>query len=355
MKKILSFIFLIVATIATQAQVTVEAKIDSLEIPIGEQTNITLQVTMNRGSHIVMPRFNNGILTPGINVLAMSPVDTSEIDNGKIVIRQKFLITSFIQKLYYLPPLNVKVDGKIYSSKSLALKVVTVEVDTVHKENFFGPKSVVDNPFAWSDWSLIFWLSVLVVVLLSLTYYLYTRYRDNKPIIRHIKIINKLLPHQRAMKEIEQIKAEKIWASDNSKEYYTKLTETLRKYIEERYGFNAMEMTSSEIISQLTKMNDEKAMNELRELFQTADLVKFAKYNTLINENDMNLVNAIEFINSTKVEIDPNAKPVNPELTEEEKRGKKATMTLKWTIGVFVFVAVILLIYVIWTAFELLM
>lgn len=355
MKKIISLIVLIVATIAAQAQVTVEAKIDSLEILIGEQTNITLQVTMNRGSHLVMPRFNNGVLTPGVNVLGMSPADTSEIDNGKVIVAQKILITSFNQNLYYLPPFTIKVDGKIYSSKSLALKVLTVDVDTVHKENFFGPKSVVDNPFAWSDWSLIFWLSVLAVLLLSLSYYLYTRYRDNKPIIRHLKIINRLLPHQRAMKEIEQIKAEKIWASDNSKEYYTKLTDTLRKYIEDRYGFNAMEMTSSEIIDRLTKMNDEKALDELRGLFQTADLVKFAKYNTLINENDMNLVNAIEFINSTKIEIDPNAKPAKPKLTEEEKRGKKATLALKWTIGVFVFVAAVSLVYSIWAAFELLM
>ncbi len=37
-------------------------------------------------------------------------------------------------------------------------------------------------------------------------------------------------------------------------------------------------------------------------LFQTADLVKFAKHSPLMNENDMNLVNAVEFINNTKVE-----------------------------------------------------
>src|SRR5574344_1475754 len=354
MKKIISLIVLIVATIAAQAQVTVEAKIDSLEILIGEQTNITLQVTMNRGSHLVMPRFKKCVLTPGVNALGMSPADTSEIDNGKVIVAQKILITSFNQNLYYLPPFTIKVDGKIYSSKSLALKVLTVDVDTVHKENFFGPKSVVDNPFAWSDWSLIFWLSVLAVLLLSLSYYLYTRYRDNKPIIRHLKIINRLLPHQRAMKEIEQIKAEKIWASDNSKEYYTKLTDTLRKYIEDRYGFNAMEMTSSEIIDRLTKMNDEKALDELRGLFQTADLVKFAKYNTLINENDMNLVNAIEFINSTKLEVDPSTLVKKPELTEEEKRGKKATMAIKLTITVFVAASAASLIYIIWNAFELL-
>jgi hypothetical protein len=354
MKKLLLLILLMLAAVDAGAQVSVEAKIDSLELLIGQQTNITLKVTMDKGSQLSMPRFGNGMLTPGVLVLGTLPADTSEIDNGKVTVSQVFRITSFNEHLYYLPPFNVKVNGKQYSSKSLALKVLTVEVDTVHKENFFGPKGVVDNPFSWSDWSLIFWLSVLIVLMLTLSYYLYTRYRDNKPIIRHIKIITRLLPHQRAMKEIEQIKADKIWASDNSKEYYTKLTDTLRKYIEERYGFNAMEMTSSEIISNLTRLNDQKALDELRELFVTADLVKFAKYNTLINENDMNLVNAIEFINSTKIEVDPNAKPVQPELTDEEKRGKKASMALKLTITFFVVASAIALLYVLWSAFELL-
>ena len=61
--------------------------------------------------------------------------------------------------------------------------------------------------------------------------------------------MKRLLPHLKAMRSIETIKAEKTVTSQmNSKEYYTKLTDTLRQYIKERYGFNAMEMTSSEII-----------------------------------------------------------------------------------------------------------
>ena len=354
MKRLLSLILLLIATVAAQAQVTVEAKIDSIEIFIGEQTSVSVQVTMNKGSRLEMPDLQNAVLIPGVEVLNTSPADTTEIENNKVIVKRLYRLTSFDQHLYYLPPFTVKVDGKQYKSKSLALKVVTVEVDTLHKDKFFGLKDVVDNPFSWSDWSLIFWLSVLAVIILSISYYLYTRYRDNKPIIKHIKIINKLLPHQRAMKEIEQIKAEKIWASDNSKEYYTKLTDTLRKYIVERYGFNAMEMTSAEIIENLKKLNDEKAINELRDLFQTADLVKFAKYNTLINENDMNLVNAIEFINNTKIEIDLNAKKSEPELSPEEIRGQKASLALKWTIFILVASSIAALVYVVWSSFEML-
>ena len=176
--------------------------------------------------------------------------------------------------------------------------------------------------------------------------------RDNKPIITHIRIVKKLLPHQKAMKEIEQIKADKMVSSENPKAYYTKLTDTLRKYIEERYGFSAMEMTSSEIIEKLTATQDQKALDELRQLFTTADLVKFAKYSTLINENDKNLVSAIEFINQTKLENVPTEEVVKPQLSEEDVRSQKMRRTLKGIILVLLVCCVALLCYVVYNVYQ---
>ena len=209
-------------------------------------------------------------------------------------------------------------------------------MDTTNYEQYFGPKDVQDNPFDWEldDWALPFWLSVLLLVLLAVLYYLYIRLRDNKPVIAHIRIVKRLLPHQKAMKAIEEIKADKMVSSEDPKEYYTRLTDTLRKYIEERYGFNAMEMTSSEIIDQLMKNADQESLAELRQLFLTADLVKFAKYSTLINENDANLVSAVDFINKTKIEQPVSQEPVKPQYTQEEQETRKRRLVLKTTIAV---------------------
>ena len=235
----------------------------------------------------------------------------------------------------------------MYQSKSLALKVLEVEVDTTNLNQYYGPKDVQNNPFLWSDWSTAFWLSVLILLLMAVAYYLYLRLRDNKPIIKSFKIVKRLLPHQKAMKEIEQIKADKMVSSENQKEYYTKLTDTLRRYIEERYKFSAMEMTSSEIIERLTQDGDQKSLDELRELFTTADLVKFAKYSTLINENDKNLVSAIEFINQTKQELQV-VEEEKPQLSEADQRSLKTRRILKWTIGSIIVVSVVLIGYVIY-------
>jgi hypothetical protein len=341
--------------LAASAQVSVEAVIDSIQIFVGQQAHVTLTATAKENAKVEFPQFKPmEYITPGVEVLDRKELEQQPQDNGFVSRSMVYTMTSFDDTLYYIPPMTVKIDGKPYQSKSLALKVLTIEVDTLHAEQFFGPKDVQDNPFQWSDWEWPFWLSVLMLVLLSVAYYLYLRLRDNKPIISHIRIVKRLLPHQKAMKEIEQIKADKMVSSENSKEYYTKLTDTLRKYIVERYGFNAMEMTSSEIIERLMASQDQKALDELRQLFTTADLVKFAKYSTLINENDANLVNAIDFINQTKLENVPVEETIKPQLSEEDQRSQKTRRVLKYFITAIAVICLVIFGYVVYTLYMLL-
>ena len=354
--RIIALLLLIIAVLPmAKAQVTVESKIDSIEIFIGEQAHMTVDVTMKRGNKLVFPSFKpSQMITPGVEVLTDSEADTVELDNNMVKVSKQYTITSFDEKLYYLPPVKVRVNGKEYESKNLALKVLTVPVDTLHPNQFFPPKDVQTNPFQWSEWSLAFWLSIVMVLLLMLGAYLRERLKDNKPIIASVRIIKKVLPHQKAMKVIEQIKADKMVTSEDQKAYYTKLTDTLRKYIEERFGFNAMEMTSSEIIQKLQETGDKKMIDELRELFMTADLVKFAKYSTLINENDSNLVNAIEFINTTKIENQPTEERIEPVLTEQDKRSIRSRIIIKSIIAAIVLACAAILVYVTYQSYLLL-
>ena len=355
MKRTVSLIVLLTSVLGLRAQVSVEAEIDYIQIFVGQQAHVTLAATAKENAKVEFPQFKpTEYITPGVEVLDRKELENKEEDNGFVTRRMVYTMTSFDDTLYYLPPMTVKIDGKPYQSKSLALKVLTIEVDTLHAEQFFGPKDVQDNPFQWSDWSLPFWASVLMLVLMAIGYYLYLRLRDNKPIISHIRIVKRLLPHQKAMKEIEQIKADKMVTSENSKEYYTKLTDTLRKYIEERYGFSAMEMTSSEIIDRLMSTQDQKALDELRQLFTTADLVKFAKYSTLINENDANLVNAIEFINQTKLENMPVEETVKPQLSVEDQRTQKTRRVLKMVVTAVAVICLVLFGYVVYSLYLLL-
>lgn len=335
------------------AQVQVEQKIDPIGMYIGQQVQMTVGVTAPKGSKVVFPQLERTqYIVPGVEVLS-SQDDTIDVDDGLEKITRRYILTSFDENLYAIPPMKIKVNGKEYQGNQLALKVIDLEnVDTLHPNQFFPPKDVQDNPFQWSDWASTFWLSLLMLVLCSLAYYLHIRLKENKPIITRIRIIKRLLPHQKALNEIEKIKTERMVVSENPKEYYTKLTDTLRQYIEERFGFSAMEMTSSEIISRLRESGDQKMIDELKELFNTADLVKFAKYQTLINENDLNLVNAINFIDQTKIEGEATEERIVPKLSDDDKKNKKNRLTIKtmlWTIALVVVTLFIYIIYNIWS------
>jgi hypothetical protein len=356
MKRFKALILAIFVAISVTAQVAVESKIDSVAILIGQQAHLIVGVTAPKGQSIVFPQYKPyQHITPGVEVIETSNADTSNLDNGLVKVSKIFTITSFDEHLYAIPGMKVKVNGKICQGNPLALKVLTVDVDTLHPNQFFPPKDVQDNPFLWKEWSSIFWLSILMLLFCAIGYYLFIRLHDNKPIITHIRVVKKVLPHQKALNVINKLKEDHIVNSDNPKEYYTKLTDALRLYIEERFGFNAMEMTSSEIIEKMKSTGDQKMIDELHELFQTADLVKFAKYSTLINENDLNLVNAINFIDQTKLEGQPTVEKIVPKLSEEDKRTQKARITIKAFIYVIIITIALALTYIVYNVSQLLL
>ena len=318
---------------ANAQQVTVRASIDSLQLLVGEQTKVHLEVSMDADKKLRLPVIKD-TLVRGVEVLDIAKPDTQKLnDDKRWVITQEYTITSFDSALYYLPPLEVMVDDEKYRSESLALKVYSIPVDTLHPDQFFGPKTVVEVPIEWQDIDTMVYAFILMLLFGSACVFFIIRYKDNKPIIKIIKIEPKLPPHQEAMKHIEEIKANKNVQREDPKQYYTELTDVIRTYIMERFGFNAMEMTSSEIIEHLLQVRDKESLKDLKYLFETADLVKFAKHAPMMNENDMNLVNAVDFINETKLEEDPNAKKEPTEIKVEEKRSKQGRIALMCSIG----------------------
>lgn len=342
-------------TIAVAQQVGVEAKIDSVAIMIGEQAHLQLTITARQGAKIVYPQFKRSqYIVSGVEVIDDSKADTSIVD-GYWSVKKIITLTSFDEHLYAIPAITVKVDGKSYKSNPIALKVITCDVDTLNLDKFFPPKSVQDNPFLWAEWTPLMWMTLIVLILIALGGWVVIRLKQNKPIIARIRVVKKVPPHKKALDEMNRLKGESHIADFDQKAYYTQLTDTLRQYIRERFGFNAMEMTSSEILDNLRSAGDEKMLTELGELFMTADLVKFAKYSTLLNEKDMNLLNAINFIDQTKREDMPTEERLEPTLSEEEVRTQKTRVVLHTLLGVIGLSIVGLAGYVVYRVWLLLM
>ena len=155
------FLLLFCFCIHATAQVSVEAKLDSNQIYIGEQTSILLEVSADANQRVELPNFDSlQMIVPDVEVLRSTQTDTNKLNDGqRMTLSKRYYVTSFDSAIYSIPPLKVKVDGKDYETNTLGLKVYTVNIDTLHADSIFGMKAVMRPPFEWSDWNSLLWLS----------------------------------------------------------------------------------------------------------------------------------------------------------------------------------------------------
>ncbi len=324
--------------------VVLNAEIDTFQMMIGEQTRIRLELSVDTGYSIVMPEPAKEIM-PGIEVLEKRRGVNSINGNRRNVYTDEYLITSFDSTLYNIPPFKVLVDSSEYFSNSLALAVYTVPVDTANLQNICGPKDVWDVELTWEEYRDSVHLGIIVLFLSLALAWVVVRFVKNKPIIRIVKIKPKEPSHISALNKIESIRNDDTWRNDsNVKEFYTRLTDALREYMHDRFGFNATEMTTSEILDYMRSIDNKENIAELKEILETADLVKFAKMHPAMNENDRNMLNAIEYINITKDIEEEKQEPTEKKIVNHRSLLEKRMLIASIVVIVVVLIGVIALL-----------
>lgn len=320
-KALLFFFWLTAALFAGEKALAqrplIDIRIDSAAILVGGQTKIHLTVTTDKGNEVLIP-IPKDTLTAGVEVLKISEPDSSLIENNKLVIRQDILITSFDSALYLLPPFKVIDRLDTVYSDQVALKVSTFPVDIAHPEEFNDIKTIWNAPFVLSDYYPIIFGTLIALLVICIIGYVVQRLRQKKSLLPFRKEEPKLPPHEQAIKELDEIKQQKLWQQGRNKEYYTQLTDVLRNYVVERFGINAMEMTSAEILEMLRNEEEVKPVYaNLQETLELSDFVKFAKWHPLPDENERSLQNAYLFVNQTVPVIQDVVTEENPDVPEK--------------------------------------
>ncbi|MDR2087308.1 MAG: BatD family protein [Dysgonamonadaceae bacterium] len=282
----------------------IKATIDSTQILIGEQTKIRLEIAAAKDSPLQLPLPADTIIK-GIEVIETSKIDTIDIGNNRIQLKYDFMVTSFDSALYLMPPFRLIAGNDTAYSNELALKVSTLPVDT-ESQQFYDIKDVADPEFVLSDYIGYILYPLLGLCLLGGIAYLIYRLKTKKSLIPFKKAEIILPPHVIAIRKLDEIKAQKLWQQGRTKEYHSEITDTLRVYMERRFSIPAMEQTSGEILDKLKEVGDANPVfNPLKQILLLADFVKFAKYQPLPDENELSMMNAYLFINSTKIEEIP--------------------------------------------------
>lgn len=298
------FVFLFVNL--TGQEINVTAKFDTSKIYIGDQINFSVTVEQPARLKIPFPLFRD-TLVKNIEILSGPVVDTAAITDSLIRITGKYLVTSFDSGFYMVNPVYVELRNesgvKRYYSDYSILEVARVKItppDTALK--IFDIIEPYGAPLTLGEVMPWIILGILAAVLIWLAL------RFGKKIGRKKKDLPAIIiaepAHEIAFRELERLKDEKLWQSGEIKKYYTRLTEILRKYLENRFSVFSLEMTTSETLDALirTGFRKDDSYNLLKSVLNGADLVKFAKYKPEPSENEIHFENAWKFVSTTKKE-----------------------------------------------------
>jgi hypothetical protein len=131
-----------------------------------------------------------------------------------------------------------------------------------------------------------------------------------------------------ALSEISRTESDRLIEQKKLKELYTRLSDTLRRYLGKLYNFPAWDMTSGELFFQLEDIEGEQlskhvpayreAITLCRGLFEEADMVKFAKYLPEPSKCRQAIERAREIVRLTRYKLDPEPEPA-------ERRGSQGS------------------------------
>lgn len=104
-----------------------------------------------------------------------------------------------------------------------------------------------------------------------------------------------------ALRELDKYRSDKYWAPEKQKAFYSGITDALKFYIDDRFGVDAPEMTTAELFGALKSDKDitPEMYSSLKDLFERADFVKFAKFIASDEDNAKALPLAVSFVTTT--------------------------------------------------------
>lgn len=308
MKKRGEFILLILLfSVALKGQdISVTARFDTSRIYLGDQVNFTVTVNQPSDISLPFPVFRDTIVK-NIEILAGPVIDTATLSGKTIKITGKYLVTSFDSGFYRVDPVFVELKNdqgvkRFYSDYSI-LSVARVRLtppDTTAK--IFDIVKPYSAPVTFAE--VLPWI-LAALVAAALAWFLVRFLKRFRNVKKETEVPVQVDPaHIIAFRELETLKDQKLWQSGETKKYYTRLTEILRTYLENRFGVTSLELTTSETLDALVRTGFKKddSYNLLKKVLNGADLVKFAKYKPDPDENEISFQDSWNFVSVTRKE-----------------------------------------------------
>ncbi len=237
-----------------------------------------------------------------------APVPADKIitkqENNQKVITNQITLAIYNAGSFRIPapvPLFKETDIVNTAGESVLINIHLPHNLTQQDTVVFNPiKDIMKEKANLSDYMVYIYILIALLLMIAVGFYFY-KLKNKKP-KEEPKVEEIIIPcHEKAIMELRKLETLKLWQQGMIKEYQSGLTDIIRTYLMERYDINAPEMTTDEVVKSLASAQFDKKYNqELVNILQIADLVKFAKATPEENIHDSFMQKAVHFVENTK-------------------------------------------------------
>lgn len=283
-----------------QGPVEVQVSLNKATAQIAEP--LTLTVTVNAPEKVLVTLPQQQKTLGSFHVLSM--YDTADIPtaNGRQWIR-RYQVESLVPGEQTLPPIAIAYSDRreaalssdIVETPAMNVAITSALEGTPDPLQFRDIKDVVELPvvekpnYAWVYWSVG---SGTALALAGAALLAWPNRRKQ------------LSPQAQALAELEELRHSSLLQAGLTEQYYVRLTNIVRQYIENQFGIAAPKLTTDEFLDQIASgsLLDDAQRGTLRVFLSLADLVKFAQFQPGEKDADQAIERASQFIQQSAVE-----------------------------------------------------
>jgi len=294
MKKTIFILSLLFSTLVNASDSTFTFTTKSKNFVIGDQFEITAKLRLPLNSKAVWPVFIDTINSK-LEIIKLSKRDSS-IEKNQRVVTQKITVTCFEKAFVVLAPVEIKNNERQLIAQSAAQLIEIKDIATAG-DTIKDIKAPLDTPFIWAEIkNELIYGSIAIVALTALAIFLWWYFKKRKKPLIEI-VVPEISAKDAALQKLLLLDSKKLWQQGKIKEYQSELSIVLREFIEKKFGVIAMELSTAEIMQQMSRTavpTNEK--EKLQRILQIADMTKFAKAEPSANENELCFTLTKDFI-----------------------------------------------------------
>ena len=271
MKSYWTLFFFIIASVSQAAVVSTAISQDSLLV--GDRVHFCVSMLVPKAATIIPPSTDSGFGKFVVKEWNSNKVEKSNVDSFAF----NYVITLYTTEQCTLPALSYTVvqgDKKdtLYSQK-IPLRLVLVKNTDSTNPSIEGlkPQQSAGSPsLAWV------WILLGLCIAGAGIYVLNRRLKSRK---KPHKEAPPKPPYEEAMDALALLDGKRYLSKGLIREYVFELSDIFKRYIERRFGTNAAEFTTEEMLDWIKRSALQPAERKIAEwFFSAADPVKFAKW-----------------------------------------------------------------------------